>query len=129
MWMSILLTDIYSFNEGLYGFNITAESLSNTLATGTRGGGISGRAFNDLVRDGSGVGDPGLSGVTVFADVNGNGVLDAVEPSATTASDGSYTLAATPGSYNIIVVTPAQSAPTTPTVRPSDGRRRLIRQG
>jgi hypothetical protein len=111
-------TDVYSFNEGLYGFNITAESLSNTLATGTMGGGISGRAFNDLVGDGSGVGDPGLSGVTVFADVNGNGVLDAIEPRATTAADGSYTLAAAPGSYNIIVVTPAQAAPTTPTAVP-----------
>lgn len=111
-------TDVYSFNEGLHGFNITAESLSNTLGTGTRGGGISGRVFNDLIRDGSGSGDPGLAGVTVFADINGNGVLDAVEPRATTAADGSYTLAATPGSYNIIVVGPVDSAPTTPTSVP-----------
>ena len=107
--------DVFSLNEGLDGFNFTPGSLSQTLPTGTRGGGLSGRAFQDENRDGRGAGDPGLAGVLVFADINGNGTLDASEPRQFTGADGTYSLAATPGTYNIIAQAPAGQSPTTPT--------------
>ncbi|TMK39212.1 MAG: hypothetical protein E6G56_11735, partial [Actinobacteria bacterium] len=54
---------------------------------------VSGKVFSD--EDYSGTltgGDTGLSGVRVFADLNNNGSWDSGEPSATTASDGTYTI-------------------------------------
>ncbi len=56
-------------------------------------GTISGVHFHDLdgnsVQDG---GEPPLEGWTIYVDVNDNGQFDAGEPSAVTASDGSYTI-------------------------------------
>jgi hypothetical protein len=47
-------------------------------------------------------GEGGLAGIAVFADLDGNGTLDAGEPSTTTASDGSYKLGGLkPGGYVI----------------------------
>ncbi|MCC6625926.1 MAG: hypothetical protein IT340_00865 [Chloroflexi bacterium] len=60
---------------------------------------VTGVAFNDANK--SGVrepGEPGLAGVTVFIDVNGNGGLDAGEPNDVTDASGAYTLAGTTGS-------------------------------
>ncbi len=112
---SNFVTDIFSYTEGLYGFNQTARSLSNTLATGTQGGGITGRVFNDVNRDGNGTGDLGIDGITVYADTNNDGLQQASEPAAITSGGGNYTLIATPGSYNVVVVAPTQLSPTTPT--------------
>jgi hypothetical protein len=39
-----------------------------------------------------------VKGATVFADVDGDGVKDSSESSATTSSSGAYTLSADPGS-------------------------------
>jgi hypothetical protein len=54
---------------------------------------VTGRKFHDLntngVRD---LGEPGLTGWTIFADFNENGLLDAGEPSAETNELGQYTL-------------------------------------
>ena len=54
---------------------------------------IQGSKWNDLnengIREGS---EPGLPGWTMYVDSNANGQLDAGEPSAITASDGSYSL-------------------------------------
>jgi hypothetical protein len=67
--------------------------------------------WNDLDGDGlrdvhptSGVfTDPGLAGWIVFADLNGNGVRDAGDPSATSAADGSYQITnLAPGSVSIV---------------------------
>jgi hypothetical protein len=109
------VTDIYSYNEGLFGFNQTAKSLSNTLLTGTQGGGISGRVFNDVNSDGNGTGDFGIDGVRVYADINNDGTRQASEPTAVTAGGGNYMLIATPGTYNVVAETPSLLSPTTPT--------------
>ena len=111
------IDDRFDPGEGIIGINRTAFSLANTLRTGTAGGGVSGRVFNDANRDGSGTNDSGLAGVTVFADVNGNGTLDPTDPSAITAADGTYSLAVTPGTFNIIALTPTQFAASTVLVR------------
>lgn len=110
------VTDVFSYLEGLEGFNQTARSLSNTLGTGTQGGAITGRVFNDSNANGDGTGDIGIDGVAVFADLDGNGVRGTTEPFAVTAGGGNYVLTATPGTYNIIANTPPGLAPTTPTV-------------
>lgn len=54
---------------------------------------VSGTVFNDA--DGNGAvnaGEAGLGGWRVFADHNGNGVLDNAEPSTTTSSNGFYSM-------------------------------------
>ncbi|WP_452232095.1 hypothetical protein, partial [Lacinutrix sp. MEBiC02595] len=46
------------------------------------------------------------SPVTVFADLDGDGVLDAGEPTATTATDGTYTTGGVPaGTVDVVVDT------------------------
>jgi hypothetical protein len=86
-------------------------------------GSVSGTVWNDL--DGDGVRDvdpisgaftdPGLAGWTVYADLNGNGVLDGAEPSATSAADGAYTISGLqPGSVSIVLQTAAMWRPTNP---------------
>ncbi len=110
--------DRFSYREGLVGQNHTDDSLSQTLATGTRGGGITGFVFNDSNSDGRSDNDDGIAGVSVFADINGNGVRDSDEPFSVTAEGGIYTLIATPGDYNIVVNVPPNVTPTTPSIVP-----------
>ena len=53
---------------------------------------ISGVAFNDRNKDGvRNPDEPGLSGITVYLDINNNGLLDVGEPSAVTSIDLYYT--------------------------------------
>jgi hypothetical protein len=53
----------------------------------------SGMKFEDLDADGiKDVGEPGLSGWTIYVDYNDNGVLDVGEPSAVTTAGGLYTI-------------------------------------
>lgn len=48
-----------------------------------------------------------LAGASVYADLNGNGVLDAGEPSATSGADGTYTLSASgAGTFNVREIPP-----------------------
>jgi hypothetical protein len=57
----------------------------------------------------------GLSGVTVFVDLNGNGVLDPGEPSASTDTNGTYSIPnLTAGSYTVGVVSTPGVAFTVP---------------
>ena len=74
-------------------------------------GSASGTVWNDLngngIRDVTGTGtfsEPGLSGWTVFADLNLNGTLDiGTDPQALSAGDGSYSLTGLlPGTVTII---------------------------
>jgi uncharacterized repeat protein (TIGR01451 family) len=69
---------------------------------------VSGGVYNDA--NGNGVRDDGegpLAGVTVFADLNGDGTLDPGDPTAITADDGSYTLGGLkPGGYVIRQLVP-----------------------
>lgn len=62
---------------------------------------ISGFKFDDTNGNGTrDVGEPGLSGWTIYLDSNANGALDAGEPNVVTGSDGSYTFSnLLPGKY------------------------------
>ena len=53
-------------------------------------------------------GDPGLAGVTVFVDLNGNGQFNANEPSAVTVTDNPATPADETGQYRILYVPDGQ---------------------
>ncbi|TWU58816.1 Serine-aspartate repeat-containing protein D precursor [Rubripirellula tenax] len=115
------VTDEFSRGEGLFGFNQTALTLSQTLGTGTVVtttdggilGGVGGRVFRDANGDGSPTGDAGVAGVTVYADLNNNRTLDASEPRAVTGADGTYRLSTGSGTFNIIVNPPAGQTLTT----------------
>ena len=109
------MTDQFSLNEGMLGTHFTADNLAFGLSTGLLGGSVAGRVFNDLNGDGLGNADAGLPGVTVFLDLDGNGVQNGPEPVTTTGSDGSYVLTSGPGTFNVIALTPDQFAPTTAT--------------
>lgn len=80
------------------GMTSAARDFGNRLDQAT----ILGTKFHDL--DGDGIrdlGEPGLPGWTVYADLNNNGLLDLDEPTATTAADGTYSLAVASGTYTI----------------------------
>jgi subtilisin-like proprotein convertase family protein len=65
---------------------------------------ISGTAFNDLNADGirQSATEPLLPNITVFADWNNNGLLDAGEASAVTSASGAYSIAGLPAhNYSI----------------------------
>lgn len=70
-----------------------AEPLEPRLLLAT----ISGTKYDD--RDANGLRhpllEPGLGGWTIYVDSNNNGVMDAAEPRAVTAANGSYTITAT----------------------------------
>ena len=112
------VSDVFSYLEGRVGINQTGRSLSQTLATGKLGGGITGRVFNDFNRDGDGNGDLPIEGVTIFADIDNDGVRGPTEPFGVSSASGNYFLTATPGNYNLIATTPPGFNPTTPTVVP-----------
>lgn len=60
----------------------------------TAGGKITGTVFNDAITNGvKDAAELPLAGVTVFADSNGNGVLEVGEVSTKSGLDGTYTLA------------------------------------
>ncbi len=109
--------------EGLRGFQRVTASLAWGLATGTRGTNLTGTVFNDVNRDGNraATGEPGLGGITVFVDANGNGVLDPGEISTTTAANGSYSLPVASGNNRISVVLPDGFIATTPASRTVSG--------
>lgn len=68
---------------------------------------VTGRKFSDT--NGNGMqdgGELGLEGVMVYADVNENGILDQTDPSATTDSNGDYTLTLVPPGAVIISEAP-----------------------
>ena len=109
------VTDEFDLTEGSFGFERVPDALANTLVTGTVGSATTGFVFNDLNRNGSRTGDPGLAGVTVFADFNGNGSQDSSEPAAVSGADGSFSLGVPAGTYNIIAIPPTNFSATTAT--------------
>jgi hypothetical protein len=78
---------------------------------------VAGRIYNDANSDNSYDSGEGLSGWTAYVDYNGNAVKDSGEPSATTASDGTYTISAVkPGTgYQVGEVNQAGYQCTSPT--------------
>lgn len=119
-----------------FGTLFSAESLAYALSTGTVGSTATGRIFNDANGNGTFTGDSGLGGVTVFLDVNGDGLLSPSDPSTVTAADGTYSLFGASGTYNVIAMTPSNFVATTPVSRsvtlgssstlPSFGFRQLL---
>jgi SdrD B-like domain len=64
---------------------------------------ISGTVYQDADGDQSrDAGETGMSGVKIYLDLNNNGTLETVEPTATTSSSGAYTFSDVIGrSYNV----------------------------
>ena len=107
--------DRFSITEQLFfGIERVPAALSHVLSTGTIGGFVNGRVFNDFNRDGSSLNDDPLEGVTVYLDLNGNGVQDPSDPVDTTNANGEYSLLARGGTFNVYVIDPDQFIPTTP---------------
>jgi len=77
---------------------------------------IAGTIWNDLDGDGSrGGSEPAASGITVYLDVNDNNALDAAEPTATTAANGSYAFQnLDAGNYVVRELTPTNHRITSP---------------
>lgn len=100
-----------------FGIHQITDALSHVLTSGKNGTGISGRAFNDLNADGNGIGDPGLGGVPVFADVNSNGRLDGGEPSTVTSDSGFFSLEVADVGVNVIAQAPGGFVATTATTQ------------
>ncbi len=67
----------------------TDRAVISTLSSSTVYGSVWGDADNSGFRSAS---ERGVSGITVFSDVNGNGRRDRLEPATTTAADGSFVL-------------------------------------
>ncbi|WP_309400096.1 SdrD B-like domain-containing protein [Cerasicoccus maritimus] len=71
--------------------NLLDASASDTLLT-TQTSSVTGRVWDDADGDQSqGGGESGLSGITVYLDLNENGVFDLNEPTADTDANGDYT--------------------------------------
>ncbi|MBC8353054.1 MAG: tandem-95 repeat protein [Planctomycetes bacterium] len=76
--------------------SLTVEAEASSTAT------ISGTVFADADRDGVlDTGENGLGGFVVYSDVNGNGLNDPGEITATTAIDGTYSLVVPAGQHTI----------------------------
>ncbi|MEM1068808.1 MAG: Ig-like domain-containing protein [Planctomycetota bacterium] len=98
-----------------FAFNRVTKALAHGLSSGTITSNVSGRAFNDLNRDGNQSGEPGLGGVFVFADANGNGVFDPSEPNDVTDASGNFEFPVATNDVAIIADTPVGFVATTPT--------------
>ncbi|KAA1261150.1 Serine-aspartate repeat-containing protein D precursor [Rubripirellula obstinata] len=98
------------------GFSRTRDTLTTALSSGTIGGvATTGSVFNDVNRSGTrNSTEVGIAGVTVFADINNDGIQDPSEPNAITDSSGSYSLTLPPGTFNIRATTPSDFLLTTP---------------
>jgi 5-hydroxyisourate hydrolase-like protein (transthyretin family) len=90
--------------DGSYTFDVTAGAtvtgidFGNHLSVGT----VTGAKWDDLNHDGVfDPGEPGLGGLQIYIDVDGNRQYDAGEPATFTAPDGTYRLTLAPGTYTI----------------------------
>ncbi len=114
----VFADDFYSANESLFiGKNEITKTLAHLLSTGTVGGGVSGSVFYDENLNGNSSGDGGLQGVTVFADINDDGVYTNGEPTTVTEANGVFSLSVPAGTVDILAVAPPQYLATTPTSR------------
>lgn len=91
-----------SGGEGIFGTNRVTNGLANTLVTGLVGGTVAGTVFSDFNRDGSMIGDAGLPGFKVFADLNENGQRDDGEPMTLSDALGRYSIDVRSGTFNIV---------------------------
>jgi hypothetical protein len=83
----------------------------SAATTITARGCLHGQKFNDANLNGAkDQGEAGVQGVTIYVDLNDNGVLDVGEPSAVTDVNGNYTISTvgiTDGTYSLREVLPA----------------------
>jgi len=89
---------------------------------------IRGLAWDDADGDGLRAGEPGLAGRTIYLDLDNDGVLGAGEPTATTATDGSYAFAdLSAGTYTVAQIVPEGWEQTAPPVAEAGAGGRLLR--
>ncbi len=108
-----------------------------TPAPGAVGGTIDAQAFNDLNSNGQydgfmHAGEPVLSGVHIYVDLNTNGRLDPGEPSGVTDGGSTRFDFAADGTYTLVAEPPSGATPTTLTALPvgvSGGQRSFITFG
>jgi len=82
-------------------------------------GSLGGRKYRDLTGNGQSGDDVPLGGTTIYVDLDQDGVLDAGEPSAVTAPDGSYAIGGLdPGTYQVREVVPIGHVRTGPALLP-----------
>jgi cyclophilin family peptidyl-prolyl cis-trans isomerase len=82
---------------------------------GSNEGTVNGNVFSDEDRDGVlDSGESGISGVLIFDDANGNGLHDTGERSATTDTNGDYTIALLAGTHTLRKQTASNFLNTTP---------------
>jgi hypothetical protein len=95
------------YRQGAY-IDGYADDVSLTLSSkaAPNTGFVTGNVFNDGNGNGKkNTNDKALAGVTVFADVDGDGKLDAGEPNAATDASGAYLLAKVPmGSVSVQLI-------------------------
>ena len=80
---------------------VTGRDFANVQAAA-----LAGTVFEDADGDGS-RDEAGLGGVVVYVDADGDGSRDGDEPSATTASDGSWDVAVEAGTYAVRIEVPS----------------------
>jgi hypothetical protein len=106
--------------EAAPGHIATQTHLSGKIiATAVLNGSISGTVFNDIDGNGTrGSSEPVLSGATIYIDANNNGVYDAGEMTAMTATDGTYKFTGLgPGGYRVRLQPPdSQSRTSVPAI-------------
>jgi large repetitive protein len=111
--------DGFSFGGGVFefgGFNDTVSWLGWGLGQGLAGGTITGKTFTDVnVSRSLDLPDRPLAGVTVFSDLNGDGLFSTGEFSTVSDANGDYRLLVPAGNHTIRQVTPAGFRLTTPT--------------
>ena len=108
----------------------TVTVVSNQILTGINFGNreipgeVRGTKWNDLNNNGAqDAGELGLSGVTVYVDMNANNAFDAAsEPSAVTTATGTYAITnVRPGSWQVREVVPAGYMQTFPSLAGAGG--------
>jgi autotransporter-associated beta strand protein len=101
------------------GTHAVAPDFANIDTVATLPATVRGTIWNDADCNGIRVaGEGGLAGRSVFVDLDGDGLLDAGEPSAISAADGGYSLLGiAPGSVSIVAAGTAGSQPTSPVSR------------
>lgn len=78
------------------------------VAEGEPKGSLGGKKYRDLTGNGKSADDVPQAGTTIYVDLDQDGVFDFGEPSAVTATDGSYTIGGLdPGTYQVREVVPA----------------------
>ena len=114
----VFADDFYSAQEEYLGFSEITNTLAHVLSSGTQGGGtVSGQVFFDENLNGISTGDGGLQGVTVFADINDDGIYTTGEPTTVTEANGVFSLNVVAGTVDIRAVAPPQYIATTATSR------------